>query len=174
MSRGGRRRSRTAPQSVTSDSLYVMDYATDQALIDVVRTMSSWVRENLWVEIIMDLWSRRIIYKKYVVAVAWKEMEREIKEGSDLVWICATFTLAQQFTEKEASRKKDKSLEEMVLLEYIDYWFIFDKKASEQLLVNRQRGPWNQAIDSGAIPKNCKVYPLSPMDQSALNAFLRE
>lgn len=161
-------------EALPYDSPYVMDYTTDQVLIAAICTMSSRVKENLLVETVMDLWSRRIVYKEY--AVTWEEMGKEIEEESDLVWICATFTLAQQFTEKEASEKKDKSLEEMVPLEYIGYQFVFDTKASEWLLVIEQRGPWDHAIDlkEGAIPKNCKIYLLLPVKQSTLNAFLKE
>lgn len=120
-----------------------MDYATGQAPVATIRTVSSRVKENLPVETVMDLWSRRIIYGEY--AVTWEEMEREVEEGANLVWICATFTPAQQLAEKEASGKKDKSLEEMVPPEYIGYRFVFDKKASERLPAIGQRGPWDHA-----------------------------
>lgn len=104
-------------ETLPYDSPYVMDYATNRAPVATIRMMSNKVKENLPIETVMDLWSRRIIYGEY--AVTWEEMEREIEEGADLVWIRATFTPAQQLAEKEASGKKDKSLEEMVPPEYI-------------------------------------------------------
>lgn len=54
-------------ETLPYDSLYVMDYTTDQTSIAVVHTMFSQVKDNLLVETVMNLWSRRIVYGEYAV-----------------------------------------------------------------------------------------------------------
>lgn len=108
--------------------------------------------------------------------MTWDEFVEEVKENGEFLWIRATFTPAQQMAEKETTGKKERTLGEMVPPEYIGYRFIFDKKASERLPEIGKRGPWDHAIElkEGAQPKNCKVYPLLPEEQKALDAFLKE
>jgi len=70
-------------------------------------------------------------------------------------------------------QKKDaKTLEQMIPGQYFKYRKVFEESASHELPPFRK---WDHAIDlkPEAIPENnCKIYPLSPVEQTALNAFL--
>lgn len=61
----------------------------------------------------------------------------------------------------------------MVLEDFIGFRFVFEKEASERL---PERKPWDHAIDlqEGALPRNCKVYPLTQTEQEELDKFLKE
>jgi len=62
----------------------------------------------------------------------------------------------------------------MVLEQYLEYQKVFEETASHELPPFRK---WDHAIDlkPKAIPENnCKIYPLSPVEQTALNAFLND
>jgi hypothetical protein len=50
---------------------------------------------------------------------------------------------------------------------------VFEKKAAERFPVSRS---WDHAIDlkPDFVPKNCKIYPLSPKEQLAMDDFLEE
>src|SRR5215469_11409060 len=63
-----------------------------------------------------------------------------------------------------------KESAEPYLKEYAD---IFSKKDFDELPEQR---PWDHAIDltPGSKPLNCKVYPINPAEQKALDDFLEE
>ena len=77
--------------------------------------------------------------------------------------------MAQRSHEKEKSR----SFEDMVSEIYHGYKDVFEKKAAERFPESR---PYNHAIDlkPDFVPQNCKVYPLSPKEQTALDEFIDE
>ena len=54
-----------------------------------------------------------------------------------------------------------------------EYAAVFSKTDFDQL---PERRPWDHAIDltPGAKPADCKVYPLNPQEQKALDQFLEE
>ena len=100
-------------------------------------------------------------------------LDEAIEEGNDLIWIRAKFTPAQQATEKAHQQEPTKTLEQLVPSDLMGFRFVFEKKASEHL---PERKPWDHAIDlkDEAVPRPCKVYPLNPTEQEALDDFLRE
>ena len=60
----------------------------------------------------------------------------------------------------------------MIPVDYLDYRTVFEESASQSLPPFRK---WDHAIElkPNAIPENnCKIYPLSPGEQVALDAFL--
>ena len=71
------------------------------------------------------------------------------------------------------AQKKEKTLEEMVPPELMDYRHIFDKTTANRFPESR---PWDHAIDlkEDFVPKDCKVYPLTVPEQAELDKFLNE
>lgn len=57
--------------------------------------------------------------------------------------------------------------------QYLPFREVFEKKAAERFPVSR---PFDHAINlkPDFIPKNCKVYPLSPKEEQAMNEFIDE
>jgi len=57
--------------------------------------------------------------------------------------------------------------------EYKEYKTVFKKKASERFPVKK---PWDHAIDlkPDFVPKDCKIYPMSPGEQEKLDEFINE
>lgn len=100
------------------------------------------------------------------------DIHNAIRESNDLIWIRAKFTPAQQVAEEQNKEKEKKTLEQMVLEDFIGFRFVFEKEASEQL---PERKPWDHAINlqEGALLQNCKVYPLTQTEQEELDKFLR-
>ena len=67
----------------------------------------------------------------------------------------------------------EKPVEEWVPKVYHEYLSVFQKKESERMPVQK---PWDHAIEMkpGFVLKKSKVYPLSPMEQEEVDAFLKE
>jgi hypothetical protein len=89
------------------------------------------------------------------------------------IHIRAGFTQSQQLAEAAAGKHKPKLLDKLVLEQYRNFHKIFDKAASERL---PNHGLWDHAINlkPDFKPKPCKLYPLSPMEQTKLDKFLAE
>jgi hypothetical protein len=74
----------------------------------------------------------------------------------------------------ENAQKESKTLEEMIPPQYLSFRSVFEEETSRALPPFRK---WDHAIDlqPDAIPSNnCKVYPLNPEEQKALDAFLAD
>jgi hypothetical protein len=73
------------------------------------------------------------------------------------------------------SKKEDipKTLEEMVPARYHHYLSVFDEKEANQFPSSK---PWDHAIDlkDNFVPKDCKIYPLSPVERTLLNTWITE
>ena len=89
------------------------------------------------------------------------------------VWIRAKISMSQELAQKEREGKQEtkKSLDELLPEHYRHYKTVFEKSASERFPTSR---PWDHAIDlkTDFIPKDCKIYPLSPAEQAKLDEFL--
>ena len=87
--------------------------------------------------------------------------------------VCAGITKSQLIAQEKAIKEGDKTLEEMIPQEFIEFMDVFSKKASERLPT---RKPWDHSIDliPGSEPPFCKVYPMSPSEQKALDEYLEE
>jgi hypothetical protein len=94
--------------------------------------------------------------------------------GQD-VWIRAKTSISQQLAHDKANfnQEKKKSLDDLLPKAYHEYKSVFEKEASERFPESR---PWDHAIDlkPNFIPKDCKVYPLTPAEQTKLDEFLEE
>ena len=101
----------------------------------------------------------------------WSENMEKVQVRS--VWIRAKVNPAMEMAQQENATKEARTKEEIVpqyLHEFLDR---FDKKEAERFPESR---PYDHAIDTKPdfIPKDCKVYPLSPKEQEALDEFLEE
>jgi len=87
----------------------------------------------------------------------------------DEVWIKAKTLISQELAHKMINDKAKVELPEV----YAEYGMVFEKEASEPMPEHK---PWDHAIDlkSDFIPKDCKVYPLSPEEQKEQDKFLEE
>ena len=81
--------------------------------------------------------------------------------------------MAQELAQKEAKKQKTKPLEEMIPSELMDYWDVFDNKKAEQF---PEPWLWDHAIDLKLdfVPKDCKVYPLTPQEHMEMDKFINE
>jgi Reverse transcriptase (RNA-dependent DNA polymerase) len=94
---------------------------------------------------------------------------------SSTVHICAKTLVSQKLahnSEKDQEDKK-KSLDKLLPEHYRKYKRVFEKTASEHFPESK---PWDHAIDlkPDFIPRNCKVYPLTPGEQVKMEEFLNE
>ncbi|GBE79604.1 hypothetical protein SCP_0208040 [Sparassis crispa] len=79
--------------------------------------------------------------------------------------------LVQEAIQKAGGAKK--KLEELIPSCLMGYKDVFEKKVAERFPSSRA---WDHAIDLKPefVPKDCKIYPLSPKEQTALDEFLDE
>ena len=98
---------------------------------------------------------------------------RAIYSTTQNVWIRAKINPAMALAQHQHAQEKPKTLEEMVPEAYRQYAKVFEKAAAERFPGPR---PWDHAIDlkPGFVPKDFKLYPLSPKELEAENAFLDE
>jgi hypothetical protein len=94
--------------------------------------------------------------------------------GQD-AWIRAKTSISQQLAHDKAdlNPEKKRSLDDLLPKAYHEYKSVFEKEASERFPESR---PWDHAIDlkPDFILKDCKVYPLTPVEQTKLDEFLEE
>jgi len=85
--------------------------------------------------------------------------------------LCCTMQ-STELAAVEHTKKDVKILEQMVPGQYLEYQKVFEESASHEVPPFRK---CDHAIDlkPEAIPENnCKIYPLSPVEQTTLDAFL--
>ena len=95
-------------------------------------------------------------------------------EGDPMtLWIRAKTTISQKLAQASIEPKEPKTIEEMIPPIYLKYRKVFEKQASERLPESR---PWDHAIDlkPDFVPRNCKIYPLTPQEQILQDRFLEE
>jgi len=90
-------------------------------------------------------------------------------ENEDEIWIRAKTSIFQGLAHQHIDDKAKVKLPEA----YAEYRTVFEKEASERMLKWKT---WNHAIDlkTNFIPKDCKIYPLSPKEQKEQDKFLEE
>jgi transposase InsO family protein len=76
-------------------------------------------------------------------------------------------------TQLSQTSAKSSSFEGVVPAHLHEYSEVFAKESFDSL---PQERPWDHAIEliPGATPTGCKVYPLSPVEQTELDAFIQE
>ncbi|KAF8240649.1 hypothetical protein L208DRAFT_1064440, partial [Tricholoma matsutake] len=87
------------------------------------------------------------------------------------IWIRAKTSVSQHLTHKKEGDPEQKTLDELLPKQYKEYQQIFEKEALEQFPESR---PWDHAIElkPDFIAKDCRVYPLSLVEQKKLDEFL--
>jgi len=88
---------------------------------------------------------------------------------NEAIWIQAKTSISQGLAHQHIDDKAKVELPEI----YAEYRTIFEKEAWERM---PERKTWDQAIDlkTDFIPKDCKIYPLSPEEQKEQDKFLEE
>ena len=73
--------------------------------------------------------------------------------------------------QQESQKPREKTPEELVLVEYHKFLNVFSKKESEWMPI---RKPWDHAIDLKDTfkPKKGRIIPLSPQEQEEVTVFL--
>jgi hypothetical protein len=104
-------------------------------------------------------------------AILYTDKYTEDNDNTIAIW--AGFTKSQELAEAAFATIKQRVYNEIVPKAYRDYDNVFSKEASKQ---KPKFGPFDHAIDlkPGFEPKPCKLYPLSPSEQVALNEWLEE
>ena len=87
------------------------------------------------------------------------------------LWINTKTNISQKLAIQETVDKKEKTLEEMVPMELLDYKDVFNKVTAEQFPESR---PWDHTIDlkEDFVPSDCKVYPMTLPEQAELDKFI--
>jgi hypothetical protein len=80
---------------------------------------------------------------------------------------------AQRLAQESKKEDKPKTLEEMVPKRYHHYLSVFDEKEANRFPSSK---PWDHAIDlkDDFTPKDCKIYPLSPVERTLLDTWITE
>jgi hypothetical protein len=80
---------------------------------------------------------------------------------------------AQRLAQESKKEDKPKTLEEMVPKRYHHYLSVFDEKEANRFPSSK---PWDHAIDlkDDFTPKDCKIYPLSPVERTSLDTWITE
>lgn len=89
------------------------------------------------------------------------------------VYVRATSTHSLAIAQEQAKSKKEQTFSKQVPKAYHDFRDLFDKDDSDKL---PERRPWDHVIElvPGAKPVDCKVYPLTLVEQKELDDFLAE
>ena len=87
--------------------------------------------------------------------------------------IGASSTVLQQLVQKATEFSPTKSFKDLIPKPYQEFKNVFAKESFDQL---PPRKPWDHEIKltPGAEPFSTKVYPMSPVEQKELDAFLKE
>lgn len=105
---------------------------------------------------------------------SWGQSSHSLKYSyGQHTWIRAKINPSMELAQKAHAKEKSRSLEEMIPEPYREYKAVFEKKASERFPEPRS---YDHAIDlkPDFVPRNCKIYPLSPKEQLAMDEFLEE
>jgi hypothetical protein len=80
--------------------------------------------------------------------------------------------VSQQLAQLQQA-KPTKPLKEAVPSLYHEYLDVFRKDKADRFPTSK---PWDHAIETkpGYVPKDCKIYPLSPTEQSSLDEWIKE
>lgn len=103
---------------------------------------------------------------------SWKRSTGRYKWSyGQQTWIRAKINPAMDLAQRKQATEGKKTLEEMIPEPYQEFKDVFDKKAAERFPESRA---YDHAIDlkPDFIPRNCKIYPLSPKEQISLDEFL--
>jgi len=88
------------------------------------------------------------------------------------LWINTKANVSTALASEQNLKKEERTLDEMLPPELMDYRHVFDKTTAERF---PESCPWDHAINlkDDFIPKDCKVYPLTVPEQAELDKFLK-
>ena len=89
------------------------------------------------------------------------------------IWINYKTNVAMELPIKENEKKEDKSVKEIVPMEYHDYLDVFDEEKANCFPDSRS---WDHKIEmkEDFEPKSFSPYKLTPGEQPELDKFLKE
>lgn len=89
--------------------------------------------------------------------------------------ICAKYTPAQDLAAKKDAKEDKKPWTEIVPNYLHGFESTFSKRASERLPLRKEYDhPIDLTVPDDKLPRPTKIYPLSPVEQKALDEFLEE
>jgi hypothetical protein len=100
--------------------------------------------------------------------------EKVLETSQDDVFCLAGFTYSQAIAEKAIAAKGKKTFNEMIPIHYRDFAKVFSEEESHRLPKHQ---PWDHAIDlepDAVTHWKVKTYPMSVIEQEALDKFLEE
>jgi hypothetical protein len=100
--------------------------------------------------------------------------EKVLETSQDDVFCLAGFTYSQVIAEKAIAAKGKKTFNEMIPIHYRDFAKVFSRK---NLIDLPKHQPWDHAIDlepDAVTHWKVKTYPMSVIEQEALDKFLEE
>jgi hypothetical protein len=105
-----------------------------------------------------------------------EDKEKEEDDNTEdpiALWMRAKTMISQKLSQQNHKPQKERTMEEMIPERYLKYQKVFKKKASERFPPKQL---WNHVIDlkEDFLPQDCKVYPLTPKEQSLQDNFLEE
>ena len=78
-----------------------------------------------------------------------------------------------EMAQRQHALESPKTTEELIPPDYQDYKDVFEKKASERFPISRDYDHATN-LKPDFVPRNCKVYPLSPKETELINEFINE
>jgi hypothetical protein len=80
---------------------------------------------------------------------------------------------AQRLAQESKAKDTPKTLEDMIPARYHHFLSVFDEKEANRFPSSK---PWDHAIDlkDDFVPKDCKIYPLLPVERTSLDAWITE
>lgn len=101
----------------------------------------------------------------------WKESMKF--SSTQNTWINAKLNPAMVLAQEQSKDQKPKNLDALIPSQYHRFKDVFEKKAAERFPISR---PYDHAIElkPGFVPRNCKVYPLTPKEEEAMTEFVDE
>jgi hypothetical protein len=87
------------------------------------------------------------------------------------IWIQAKTLISHELAQEAA--EKDQKPKVILPEQYQEYTLVFDKHTLERMPIKQ---PWDHAINlkDGFVPKDCKIYPMSLIEQEKLDEFIDE
>jgi len=154
-----------------------IDWNTRKVDIDSIHMENTFSRMFMWsVELarmeVIKPWPRPDMEEVFETLPDNGPILESLLESSlenEAIWIQAKTSISQGLAHQHIDDKAKFELPEV----YAEYRTVFEKEALERM---PERKAWDHAIDlkTDFIPKDCKIYPLSPEEQKEQDKFLEE
>jgi hypothetical protein len=106
--------------------------------------------------------------------VQWNQFHKKLHAQTvSPVMVPKASNTSQQLAQKGLKDKPQKTAAQIVPSQYHDYLSVFNKKEANQFPSFK---PWDHAIElkPDYVPKDCRIYPLSPVEHHLLDNWITE